>query len=243
MGSYMPTLADYSKVSWIQSQSLALLYRWPKFLDKRKFGSVAHKKLSSICSKISLSSGLLCLYFVSGFIFLCDACCSFQTERRKFLVCYSYIGESLIRWVFNQLKSLTDRSTFFLKNYLEGGGGSRGSKSKETFSGGAALTNSVGRGAGLKKNLQILDLHLWEWSHIINNLHSGQKIPQYPGVPWLSMVLADLFFHYLHKYYKEKMLLAHLQVYWKPWILNWNCGCNCKYLKIDTLTCSLMKEA
>ena len=113
MGSYMPTLADYSKVSWIQSQSLALLYRWPKFLDKRKFGSVAHKKLSSIYSKISQSSGLLCLYFVSGFIFLCDACCSFQTERRKFLVCYSYIGESLIRWVFNQLKSLTDRSTFF----------------------------------------------------------------------------------------------------------------------------------
>ena len=52
-----------------------------------------------------------------------------------------------------------------------------------------------------------------ESNHIINNLHSGQKIPQYPGVPWLSMVLADLFFHYLHKYYKEKMLLAHLQVY------------------------------
>ena len=142
MGSYMPTLADYSKVSWIQSQSLALLYRWPKFLDKRKFGSVAHKKLSSICSKISKSSGFLCFYFVSGFIFLCDACCSFQTKRRKFLVCYSYIGESLIRWVFNKLKSLTDRSTFFLQNYLEGG--SRGSKSKETFSGGAALTNSVG---------------------------------------------------------------------------------------------------
>ena len=142
MGSYMPTLADYSEVSWIQSQSLALLYRWPKFLDKRKFGSVAHKKLSSICSKISKSSGFLCFYFVSGFIFLCDACCSFQTKRRKFLVCYSYIGESLIRWVFNKLKSLTDRSTFFLQNYLEGG--SRGSKSKETFSGGAALTNSVG---------------------------------------------------------------------------------------------------
>ena len=144
MGSYMPTLADYSKVSWIQSQSLALLYRWPKFLDKRKFGSVAHKKLSSICSKISQSSGLLCLYFVSGFIFLCDACCSFQTERRKFLVCYSYIGESLIRWVFNQLKSLTDRSTFFLQNYLEGGG-SRGSKSKETFSGGGRI-DEFGRG-------------------------------------------------------------------------------------------------
>ena len=158
MGSYMPTLADYSKVSWIQSQSLALLYRWPKFLDKRKFGSVAHKKLSSICSKISKSSGFLCLYFVSGFIFLCDACCSFQTKRRKFLVCYFYIGESLIRWVFNQLKSLTDRSTFLLQNCLEGGVG--GLNQKRHFRGGAALTNSAGGGAGLKKNLQIWDLHL-----------------------------------------------------------------------------------
>ena len=243
MGSYMPTLADYSKVSWIQSQSLALLYRWPKFLDKRKFGSVAHKNLSSICSKFqNHPASYACISFLASFSCVMHVVHSKQKER-KFLVCYSYIGESLIRWVFNQLKSLTDRSTFFLQNYLEGGG-SRGSKSKETFSGGAALTNSIGGGgAGLKKNLQIWDLHLWEWSHIINNLHSGQKIPQYPGVPWLSMVLADLFFHYLHKYYKEKMLLAHLQVYWKPWILNWNCGCNCKYLKIDKLTCSLMKEA
>ena len=148
MGSYMPTLPDYSEVSQIQSQSLAPLYRRPIFLDKRKFGSVAHKKLSSIYSKISKSSDFLCLYFVSGFIFLCDACCSFQTKRRKFLVCSSYIGEKLIRWVFNKLKSLTDRSTFFLQNYLEGGG-SRGSKSKETFSGGAALTNSVGGGGVL----------------------------------------------------------------------------------------------
>ena len=150
MGSYMPTLADYSKVSWIQSQSLALLYRWPKFLDKRKFGSVAHKKLSSICSKISKSSGFLCFYFVSGFIFLCDACCSFQTKRRKFLVCCSYIGESLITWLFNQLKSLTDRSTFFCK--ITWRGGSRGSKSKETFSGGGLHWRiRSGGGAGLKK--------------------------------------------------------------------------------------------
>ena len=152
MGSYMPTLADYSEVSWIQSQSLALLYRRPKFLDKRKFGSVAHKKLSSIYSKISKSSGFLCLYFVSGFIFLCDACCSFQTKRRKFLVCYSYTGESLIRWVFNQLKSLTDRSTFFYCK-ITWRGGVGGLNQKRHFGGGRALTNSVGGGggAGLKK--------------------------------------------------------------------------------------------
>ena len=153
MGSYKPTLADYSEVSRIQSQSLAPLYRWPIFLDKRKFGSVAHKKLSSIYSKISKSSDFLCLYFVSGFIFLCDACCSFQTKRRKFLVCSSYIGEKLIRWVFIKLKSLTDRSTFFLQNYLEGGG-SRGSKSKETFSGGGRIDEFGRGGGGAKKEKQ-----------------------------------------------------------------------------------------
>ena len=145
MGSYMPTLADYSKVSWIQSQSLALLYRWPKFLDKRKFGSVAHKNLSSICSKFqNHPASYACISFLASFSCVMHVVHSKQKER-KFLVCYSYIGESLIRWVFNQLKSLTDRSTFFLQNYLEGGG-SRGSKSKETFSGGAALTNSIGGG-------------------------------------------------------------------------------------------------
>ena len=52
-----------------------------------------------------------------------------------------------------------------------------------------------------------------ELSHIINNLHSGPKTPQYPGVPLQSMVLANLFFHYLHKNYKKKISLAHLQVY------------------------------
>ena len=185
MGSFMPTLADYSKVSWIQNQSLALLYRWPKFLDKRKFGSVAHKKLSSICSKISKSSGFLCFYFVSGFIFLCDACCSFQTKRRKFLVCYSYIGESLIRWVFNQLKSLTDRSTFFLKNYLEGGG-SRGSKSKETFSGGAALTNSIGGGCWSEKKSPDLRSPSLEMKSYHKQLTFWAENP---SISWSSLVV------------------------------------------------------
>ena len=186
MGSYMPTLADYSKVSWIQSQSLALLYRWPKFLDKRKFGSVAHKKLSSICSKISKSSGFLCLYFVSGFIFLCDACCSFQTKRRKFLVCYSYIKESLIRWVFNQLKSLTDRSTFFLQNYLEGGG--VGGLNQETFSGGgAALTNSIGGGGGWseKKSPDLRSPSLG-----MNSYHKQLTFwAENPSISWSSLVV------------------------------------------------------
>ena len=60
---------------------------------------------------------------VSGFIFLHDACCSLQTNRREFLLCYPYISESLIGWVFNHLKSLIDRSTFFPRNCL---GGERG---------------------------------------------------------------------------------------------------------------------
>ena len=186
MGSYMPTLADYSEVSRIQSQSLALLYRWPKFLDKRKFGSVAHKNLSSICSKISKSSDFLYLYFVSGFIFLCDACCSFQTKRRKFLVCYSYIGESLIRRVFNQLKSLTDRSTFFLQNYLEGGEVG-GLNQKRHFRGGRIdKFGRGGGGAGLKKNLQI-------WRSPSLGMKSYHKQLTFwaenPSISWSSLVV------------------------------------------------------
>ena len=61
---------------------------------------------------------------VSGFIFLRDGSCSLQTNRREFLLCYSYISESLIGWVFNHLKSLIDR--VFPRNCSVGGGGGGG---------------------------------------------------------------------------------------------------------------------
>ena len=41
----MPTLLDYLRVTQIWSQSPTLPYGWPELPDKRKFGSVAHKKL------------------------------------------------------------------------------------------------------------------------------------------------------------------------------------------------------
>ena len=101
---------------------------------------------------------------VSGFNFLRDARCSLQTKKREFLLCYSYTGESLIGWVFNQLRSLTDRSTFSREIARLGGGRVRelgGPNLKKLISRGrVALANSVeGRGgARPKKNLQIWDL-------------------------------------------------------------------------------------
>ena len=102
---------------------------------------------------------------VSGLIFLRDSHCSLQTKRREFLPCYSYISESLIGWVFNQLKSLTDRSRFFHKIGVGGGG----AKSNEKFSGGGGrchiMENSVG-GVLVRKEISRFEIsrgwHLWD---------------------------------------------------------------------------------
>ena len=101
---------------------------------------------------------------VSGFNFLRDARCSLQTKRREFHLCYSYTGESLIGWVFNQLRSLTDRSTFSREIARLGGGGGervRESKLKKINFSGKGRIGELGRGeggAGPKKSLQIWDL-------------------------------------------------------------------------------------
>ena len=124
--------------------------------------------MSAICSKIPKSSGFLCLYYSSGLIFLRDSHCSLQTKRREFLPCYSYISESLIGWVFNQLKSLTDRSRFFHKIGV-GGEGYGGAKSNEKFSGGGGrchiMENSVG-GVLVRKEISRFEIsrgwHLWD---------------------------------------------------------------------------------
>ena len=81
---------------------------------------------------------LLMLVFRFWLHFLVWCMLFIPNKKKKFLVCYSYIGESLIRWVFNQLKSLTDRSTFFLQNYLEGGGVG-GLNQKRHFRGGGRI--------------------------------------------------------------------------------------------------------
>ena len=105
---------------------------------------------------------------VSGFIFLRGAHCSLQTKRREFLPCYSYISESLIGWVFNQLKSLTDRSRFFHKIGVGGGRGMGGQIKWEILWGGGRchiMENSVG-GVLVRKEISRFEIsrgwHLWD---------------------------------------------------------------------------------
>ena len=159
MYTYIPTLLDYQGVSQLQSQSPALAYRWPKLPDKRKFESVAHKKLRFKLHMFPNSS-YACIT-VSGFIFLHDTCCSLQTKRRESFLCQSDISESLIRWVFNLFNSLTDRSMFFSQHFSGGGGGGRvgDANKKEIFWGGVSSANAVAGGVLVwKKDLQIWDL-------------------------------------------------------------------------------------
>ena len=162
--SHETTQPHICQLSRIQSQSPALPYGWPKLPDKRKFGSVAHKKLRFklhiFQNKFRNHLASYACITVSRFIFLCHARCSLQTKERDFLLRYSYIIESLIGWVFNHLKSLTERDPRFSReiSWWDGGGGVVGSKNKlGIFFGGVALANSVG-GCCSEKNFQIWDL-------------------------------------------------------------------------------------
>ena len=118
--------------------------------NKRKFGSVAHKKIRFKLHMFQNSKIIwllmLVLRFLASSVFLRDASCSLQTNRREFLLCYSYISETLIGWVVNHLKSLIDRSAFFPRNYSVRGGGRIGKLDRG------------GRGGPLVRNLQIWDL-------------------------------------------------------------------------------------
>ena len=139
----MPTLLDYPQVTLMQSQSPTLPYGWPELPDKRKFGSVAHKKLRFKLHMFQNSkiTSFLYLYFSFWLHFL---------AKCMLFIANNYISESLIRWVFNKLKSLTDRSTFFPWNCSN--------NKKEIFQGGLHWQILLGGGAGPKKNLQIWDL-------------------------------------------------------------------------------------
>ena len=102
MVAYMPTHPDYPGISWIQSQSPALLYEWPKLPDKRKLTLVAHKKLRlklHMFQNIQNHQASYACITISGFIFLRDAHCLLQTERKKFLLCYSYISKREFDWI------------------------------------------------------------------------------------------------------------------------------------------------
>lgn len=103
---------------------------------------------------------MLVLWFLASFSCVMHVVRCKQKEESFFFV--TAIQASLIGWVFNQLKTLTNRSTFFLQNCsvvvgfffpipkkIEGGGGK-----------GVTSVNSVGGGggcAGPKKNLQVWD--------------------------------------------------------------------------------------
>ena len=132
----MPTLLDYLRVTQIRSQSPTLPYGWPELPDKRKFGSVAHKKLRFKLHMFQ-NSKLLVLVFQ----FLASFSCKMHVVHCKQLY------KSLIGWVFNKLKSLTDRSTFSPWNCSVRGVQIK----KKKFSRGVASTNSVGRGCWSKR--------------------------------------------------------------------------------------------
>ena len=133
----MPTLLDYLWVTQIWSQSPTLPYGWPELPDKRKFGSVAHKKLRFKLHMFQNSKLLVLVFqFLASFLAKC-----------MLFIANNYISESLIGWVFNKLKSLTDRPTFFPWNCSV----RRVQIKKRNFPGGVALTNSVGRGCWSKR--------------------------------------------------------------------------------------------
>ena len=111
-------------------------YGWPKLPHKGKFGSVAHKNLRFKLHMFQNSKITRRLMLVLRF--LASFSCVMRVVRCKqkgesFFFFYSYIIESLIGWVFNLLKSLTDRSRFFLRNCSVGGVG--GPNKKESFRG------------------------------------------------------------------------------------------------------------
>ena len=91
MVAYLPTLPDYPGISWIQSQSPALLYEWPKLPDKRKLTLVAHKKTkikAPYVPKHPKWSGFLCLYYGLWLHFLawCTLVCCKQKGKSFFFV-------------------------------------------------------------------------------------------------------------------------------------------------------------
>ena len=103
----------------------------------------------------------LVLWLLASFSCMMHFVCRKQKEESFFFV--TAIQASLIGWVFNQLKTLTNRSTFFLQNCsvvvgfffqfqkkIEGGGGKRGSHQWIQLGEGGGC-------AGPKKNLQVWD--------------------------------------------------------------------------------------
>ena len=70
-----------------------------------------------------------------------------QTERKKFLLCYSYISKREFDWISIQPIEVPDRQIHVFPTKLLGEGGEQGSRLKGKFpGGGGTFVNSVGGG-------------------------------------------------------------------------------------------------
>ena len=75
-----------------------------------------------------------------------------QTERKKFLLCYSYISKREFDWISIQPIEVPDRQIHVFPTKLLSEGGEQGSRLKGKFSGGGGtFVNSVGGGCWSEK--------------------------------------------------------------------------------------------
>ena len=139
--------------------SVSLPHRWTKLPDKRKFGSVALKKLQLSLHLFQnfkiIWILMLVLRFLASFSCMMHVVCCKQKKKKNFLF------------------EVPDRSTFFPRNWSvggRGGGGDRESESEKIFWGGSHWQIRLGGGGGRvlvwKKVSRFeisRDWHLWIW--------------------------------------------------------------------------------
>ena len=156
----------FTRVIYIYANSPGLSgslpHGWPKLPDKRKFGSVALKKLQFSLHLFQNFKiiWLLCLYYGFWLHFLAWCTLFVANKKRRKISC---------------LKSLIDRSTFFPRNWSVGGRGEEeiGSPNqKKIFWGGSHWQIRLGGGGGggrvpVWKNVSRFEIsrdwHLWIW--------------------------------------------------------------------------------
>ena len=144
----MPTLQDCPGVSRTGDQNSQIKGSLDQLPSK-------NYNLVSICSKISKSSGFLCLYYGFWLHFLAWCTLFVANKKRRKISC---------------LKSLIDRSTFFPRSWSVGGGGEgiESPNQKKFF--GVGRIGKSGRGEGgvlVRKKVSRFEIsrdwHLWIW--------------------------------------------------------------------------------
>ena len=149
----MPTLQDYPGVSRTGDQNSQIKGSLDQLPSK-------NYNLVSICSKISKSSGFLCLYYGFWLHFLAWCTLFVANKKRRKISC---------------LKSLRERSTFFFSLEIDwwGAGGEEeiGSLNQKKFFGVGRIGKSgwVGGRGGYWSGKKVsrfeisIDRHLWIW--------------------------------------------------------------------------------